>query len=112
MRILFSIFLILLTIPVAAQVSAAPQQNKIHGTWFHTGSDEDITLILRADGSGELDDEVIKYKIEKDKIVMTATENDEILVYKYSLQENSLTISGGDLDAPITFVRKDDQKKK
>jgi hypothetical protein len=97
---------------LAAQVSAPPQQNKIHGTWYHNSSDDDITLILRTDGTGEIDDEVIKYKIEKDKIVMTATENDEILVYKYTLQENSLTISGGDLDAPITFVRKNVQKAK
>ena len=107
-----SFLLILFTIPVYAQIGAKTQQNTIHGTWYHNSSNEEITLILRTDGSGEIDDEVIKYKIEKDKIIMTATENDEVLVYKYSLQENSLTISGGDLDAPITFVRKDVEKKK
>jgi hypothetical protein len=69
-------------------------------------------LILRADGTGEIDNEIIKYKIEKGTIVMTATEDNEVLIYKYSIQENSLTISGGDLEAPITFVRKDAQKKK
>jgi hypothetical protein len=112
MRILYSVFLILLTIPLAAQVSATPQQNKIHGTWYHHSSNEEFTLILRPDGSGELDDEVIKYKIEKNTIVMTATENNEILVYKFTLHENSLTISGGDLETPIAFVRKDVQKEK
>src|SRR5688572_29651307 len=100
MRILFPIFLILLTIPVAAQVNATLQQNEIHGTWYHNSSSEAITLTLRPDGSGEIDSEVIKYKIEKDTIVITASENEEILVYKFMLQENLLTISGGDLEAP------------
>ena len=95
-----------------AQISAKTQENKIHGTWYHNSSDEEIRLILRTDGSGEIDDEVIKYKVENNTIIITSIENDEVLVYKYSLQENLLTISGGDLDAPITFVRKTTQKTK
>jgi len=107
MRILFPIFLILLTLPMAAQKGVPPQQNKIQGIW-NTDSDGDrLTLKLNEDGSGEFDGEAIKYTIKDYKFIMTIVAEAQTIAYNFKLQENSLTISGGDLDEPVLFSRND-----
>ena len=102
MRILFPILLILFTITMAAQ---STQQNKIQGIWQTNSVEEKMILKLNADGTGEFEGEAIKYLAKDNKFTMTIVAEEQTIVYNYKLQENSLTISGGDLDEPVVFSR-------
>jgi hypothetical protein len=62
-----------------------------------------MTLMLNADGSGEFDGDAIRFSTQGDKL--TVTQNGTSNTYTYILSGNSLKLSGGDLDQPITFTR-------
>lgn len=105
MRILSTLFLTAITLSVFAQIGAKMQQNKIQGIWQNNSSGMQMTLILNADGTGEFDGEAIKYTTKDNKFNLMVDGGSQTLVYNYNLQGNSLTLSGGDLDTPITFSR-------
>ena len=62
-------------------------------------------MTLMADGTGEFGGEAIKYTAKDGKFTMIIIAEAQTLNYSYNLQGNSLTISGGDLEAPVTFAR-------
>lgn len=97
-------FVLICTISLA-QIGAKAQQGKLQGTWHNNSFGYQMTLILNADGSGEFDGEAITYATQGNKFTMTVVAEGETNVYTYVLEGNSLTVSGGDLDAPIAFTR-------
>lgn len=99
--------LVALIIPffLHAQIGAKVQQNKIQGTWTATVSDVEMTLVLNSDGTGTFDGDKIKYTAQNGKINLTIIRQSTTLSYNYTLKENTLTVSGGDLDSPVTFTR-------
>lgn len=99
--------LVALIIPflLHAQIGAKVQQNKIQGTWTATISGVEMTLVLNIDGTGTFDGDKIKYTAQNGKLNLTIIQQSTTLSYSYTLKENSLTVSGGDLDAPVTFNR-------
>ncbi|HEY3429252.1 MAG TPA: hypothetical protein VGK39_01165 [Cyclobacteriaceae bacterium] len=102
----FSILVFSIVITIAhGQIGAKAQQNKIQGTWLNNSFGYQMTLILNADGSGEFDGEAIKYTTKENKFNMTIVAEQQTISYNYNLQGNSLTVSGGDLEAPVTFTR-------
>jgi hypothetical protein len=107
MRILPAFFLVAISFSMFAQIGAKTQQNKIHGIWQSNSNGEQMTLILNADGTGEFDGEAIRYTAKDSKLTLNIDSETQALVYNYNLQGNSLTVSGGDLDAPFTFTRKE-----
>lgn len=88
-----------------AQIGTNVQQNKIHGTWKARLDGAEMILVLNADGSGSIDGDKIKYTIQDSKIIVTIISESETHSYDYTLQNNSLTISGGDLEEKVTFTR-------
>ena len=81
----------------------AQQQNTIQGVWANNDFGFQMTLVLNQEGSGEFDGDEIRYTTNGDKLNITQsgiTNN-----YTFILQNNALTLSGGDLDKPITFLR-------
>ena len=98
-----SIALILIGFSSLAQLGAKTQSAKIYGTWHNNTFGYQMTLILNADGSGEFDGEEIKFTIQSNSL--SITQEGIKTNYTFNLQNNSLTISGGDLDQPITFIR-------
>lgn len=84
------------------QIGAKTQQN-IYGIWHNNDFGYQMTLMLQADGSGEFDGEVIKQRIQGNQLFIT--QEGTTTSYQFVLSGNSLTVSGGDLDAPITFTR-------
>ncbi|MCW5909688.1 MAG: hypothetical protein KIT62_01380 [Cyclobacteriaceae bacterium] len=88
-----------------AQIGAKVQQgNQLTGTWQNSQFGYQMTLALHADGSGEVDGEMIKYTSQANKLSII-TQSGQTTVYTYALQGNSLTLSGGDLDGSIAFTR-------
>lgn len=106
MKKLIGIFIALI-IPflLHAQIGAKVQQNKIQGTWTAKISGVEMTLILNTDGTGTFDGDKIRYTAQNSKLNLTIIQQSTTLRYTYILKENSLTVSGGDLDSPITFTR-------
>lgn len=107
MKKLIGILVALITIPflLTAQIGAKVQQNKIQGIWTATVSGVEMTLVLNTDGTGTFDGDKIKYTAQNGKISLTIIQQSTTLSYSYTLKENSLTVSGGDLDSPVTFTR-------
>lgn len=94
----------LLAESAGAQIGAKVQQgSKIHGLWQNTQFGYQMTLLLNPDGSGEFDGEMIKYTTQNTKL--SITQAGQNTTYTFSLQANSLTLSGGDLDNALTFIR-------
>jgi hypothetical protein len=103
-KTLISITVIVLVTPAFAQIGAKIQQgDKITGIWQNTQFGYQMTLMLNENGTGEFDGESITYKAQAGK--MQITQAGQTTSYSYSLQANSLTLSGGDLDAAITLTR-------
>lgn len=94
MRIL--LFLLLIAFSADAQLA---------GTWKANDHGEQLNLILNADGTGELDDEPIKYIVKPGVITMTSLINSEVLTYNYVLNGNTLKVSGGDLEEALIFSK-------
>lgn len=100
---LFSVIFIVST--SLAQLGANAQPNKIQGIWLNNSFGYQMKLILNADGSGEVDGEPIRYTVTENKFTITIIEEGQTHVYNYTLRENSLTLSGGDFEEPVIFMR-------
>jgi hypothetical protein len=105
----FLLYIFLLPVVASAQIGAKTQQSKIHGIWQNSQFVYQMTLILNPDGSGEFDSEMIRYNQQGTKLSLV--QGGQTTVYTCVLQENSLTLSGGDLDQPVTFTRNGNQEQ-
>jgi hypothetical protein len=100
-----TILLFLLPVVLFAQIGSRVQAGKtsLAGKWTNNQFGFAMILQLNADGSGTFDEEKITY-------INTATslsvrQDGTTINYKYVLQNGQLTLSGGDLDAPVTFTK-------
>lgn len=98
-----TLILIFLSACTFAQIGSKVQSSKpqLIGKWSNNEFGFAMILELNSDGSGNFDGERITYTNTVSSL--SIKQAGEITVYKYSLQNNKLTLSGGDLDAPITF---------
>lgn len=98
------LLLLLISFSGNAQIGAkVQQQSKIHGLWQNSQFGYQMTLILNTDGSGEFDGEMIKFVTLGN--TLSITQNGATTKYIYTLQGNSLALSGGDLEGTINFSR-------
>jgi hypothetical protein len=100
---LLLIVMLITSITAASQIGAKTQQSKIYGIWTNNDFGFQMTLMLNADGTGEFDGEVIKFIVQGDKLQVT--QQGVTNAYTYLLQNNALTLSGGDLEKAIIFAR-------
>ncbi len=99
-----TLFLLFISMSGFAQIGAkVQQQSEIYGLWQNSQSGYQMTLMLNPDGSGEFDGEAIKFVVEAAKLSITQAGTTN--VYNCMLSGNSLTLSGGDLDANVVFTR-------
>jgi hypothetical protein len=105
MKTLAAFVFAFLAISATAQIGAKTQQNEIHGVWQNNSFGYQMTLMLNTDGTGEFDGESIKYIAKDNKFAMTIVAESQTINYNYNLQGNSLVVSGGDLEVPVTFTR-------
>ena len=94
--LLFELFLIVL---MSTSVSA--QQPPLVGSW--QSPDVGLKVTFNADGTGVLDGAPIKYTIRGAQLVVD--EAGTINIYTFKMDGNALTVSGGNLDTPLRFVR-------
>lgn len=97
---------------LVAAVSVSPAvlaADAIVGTWEHEAGGQRHVVTFDADGSGKMDDTKITWSISGQKLAIVA--NGDTNSYSFKLEGDSLVVSGGDLDAPMTFARKTTAKK-
>jgi hypothetical protein len=97
-------------IPVwAAPAPAHAQEDRtpdgLFGTWDFRGEGFVLTLTLRPDGTGVIEAEPMRYRVRGD-LIEIREEGEEPVQYRYRLSGDALTLSGGDLEQPGTFVRR------
>lgn len=92
----------LLTFSVNAQIGTKAKTS-LTGIWYNSDFGYQMTLMLNPDGTGEFDGETMRYKTTGNTLQLNIA--GATTSYNYELQGNSLNLSGGDLDAPITFTR-------
>ncbi len=100
------LFLVIINTSLFAQIGAKVQQqsqNKLTGIWQNSSQGFQMVLMLNEDRSGEFDGEAIHYAVVGSKLSIEAS--GVKTVYDFVLQINSLTLSGGDLQASLMFTR-------
>jgi hypothetical protein len=88
-----------------AQIGSKVQVSKtsLAGNWSNNQFGFAMILQLDNNGSGTFDGEKITYT--NTATTLSVKQDGEMTVYKYALQNGKLTLSGGDLDTPITFSK-------
>ena len=85
---------------VAAQGQGRPQ---LAGTWKAETPDGPRQVVIRADSSASYGDETVRWRVAGDSIHLAF--GDEWMVNGYHVKDKQLTLSGGDLEDPITLRR-------
>ena len=80
----------------------AGQNSALVGTWSGDFGGEPFQLILNTDGTGQMDGP-IQWQVQGNKLVIA--EDDGSTAYNFVLKRSKLTVSGGDLEAPLTLTR-------
>jgi hypothetical protein len=84
-------------------LTAQKPKAQLGGTWKAETPEGPRSVIIRADSSASYGDETVRWRLAGDSIHIAF--GDEWMVYKYDITGNRLTLSGGDLEDPITLKR-------
>lgn len=104
-NIMKTIIFLLFTMVGFAQIGQKIPNTKtgLTGTWVNKDFGYDMKLQLSDNGKGIFEDEAITYTVVGSKINMKFEE--ETIAYNFKLSGNTLTLSGGDLDNPVSFTK-------
>jgi hypothetical protein len=97
-------WLCLLFLTSGVQASAQQSSNLV-GTWVGKvqGFGVEMQFTLRADGSAELEGAEGRWRVQANRLLLT--QEGETVAYTFTLQGSRLTLSGGDLMAPMVLTR-------
>ena len=98
-----SLMLLMAASALTAQQPKTQSRVQLGGTWKAETPDGPRAVIIRPDSSASYGDETVRWRLEKDSIHIAF--GDEWMVYRYRLKGSRLTLSGGDLEDPITLKR-------
>jgi hypothetical protein len=93
----------ILALAGVSTLTAQKPRPQLGGTWKAETPEGPRSVIIRADSSASYGDETVRWRLAGDSIHIAF--GDEWMVYKYDIKGNRLTLSGGDLDDPITLKR-------
>jgi hypothetical protein len=79
------------------------QASDITGTWQADTPDGPQTVVVRADSSASFGEETVRWRVSADTVYIQF--GDEWVGYNFELDGDLLTLSGGDLEEPITLRR-------
>ncbi len=104
MRLVLMLFAAFAMLQAQAQIGAKARQiNQLTGVWQNSQFGYQMTLILNEDGTGEFDGESIRYTTQNSQLVVTQA--GQQTGYVYTLNDHTLTLSGGDIDGSKAFTR-------
>ena len=101
-RILFVAIMAVVAPTLAAQTRGA--RARLEGKWEARTDDGPRLIMVRADSSAQFGDQVARWRLVADSVWFTM--GDGVWnVYGLKVAGDKLTISGGDLDKPVTLRR-------
>jgi len=77
--------------------------NSLAGTWICNNAGQTLTLVLYSNSRGEFEGDEISYVQTEDKLTIKSATGST--TYSYKLNGTNLTLSGGDLNKPVTFSK-------
>lgn len=89
-------------LPVAA--AAQTPRPRLEGKWQARTQDEIRNIMVRSDSSAQFGDEVARWRVVGDSLWITVGDG-VWQVYGMKLEAEKLTLSGGDLEKPVTLRR-------
>jgi len=96
--------LVPLTLPSLAAQTAAPRRPRLEGNWQAKVDDAIRNIMVRNDSSAQFGEQVARWRIVGDSLWITLGDG-VWQVYGLKLESDKLTLSGGDLDKPVTLRR-------
>lgn len=88
-----------------AQIGAKVKSStSIEGEWSNQEYGYNMVLIIQSGGKGTFDGENMTYSVSGNQLMMNW--EGQVINYNFIVANNVLTLSGGDLDNPIKFIRK------
>lgn len=107
MRRSFALLIPLLgcTAALAAQTADPPASRaRLEGRWQAKTEDEIRNIMVRSDSSAQFGDQVARWRVVGDSLWLTLGDG-VWQVYGMKLDREKLTLSGGDLEKPVTLRR-------
>jgi hypothetical protein len=96
--------LLLVALPPAAVAAQGRTSRRLEGKWEAHTDDGPRLIMVRSDSSAQFGDQVARWRVVGDSVWFTM--GDGVWnVYGLKVQGDKLTISGGDLDKPVTLRR-------
>jgi len=98
-------FLALLCSTAAAPaVAQTAHRARLEGDWLARAGDELRHIMVRSDSSAQFGDQVARWRVVGDSLWITLGDG-VWQVYGMALRSDQLTLSGGDLEKPVTLKR-------
>jgi len=89
---------------LAAQTVSPPHRSHLEGKWQAKTEDEIRNIMVRGDSSAQFGEQVARWRIVGDSLWL-ALGDGVWQVYGMKLEGDKLTLSGGDLEKPVTLHR-------
>ena len=96
--------LTVLTTAAGAQSQAPALQARVAGNWQARAGEEIRNIMVRTDSSAQFGEELARWRVVGDSLWITLGDG-VWQVYGMKLRKDQLTISGGDLEKPVTLRR-------
>ncbi|HVH66538.1 MAG TPA: hypothetical protein VM716_01585 [Gemmatimonadales bacterium] len=98
--------LLLGVVPAGAQTPDPPRGrgHRLEGKWEARTDDEIRNIMVRSDSSAQFGDQVARWRVVGDSLWLTLGDG-VWQVYGMKLENDKLTLSGGDLEKPVTLRR-------
>lgn len=93
-----------LGIALAATAAQAQAPARVTGNWQARAGDEIRHIMVRADSSAQFGEQVARWRVVADSLWITLGDG-VWQVYGVKLAGDKLTISGGDLEKPVSLRR-------
>jgi hypothetical protein len=91
-------------LPAVAAAQTAARHPRLEGNWQAKAGDEIRNIMVRSDSSAQFGEQVARWRVVGDSLWLTLGDG-EWQVYAMKLSDATLTLSGGDLEKPVTLRR-------
>lgn len=96
--------LLLMLAALAAPLRAQSRASRLEGAWQARAGDAIHHIMVRSDSSAQFGDQVARWRVVADSLWLTLGDG-VWMVYGLALERDRLTLSGGDLERPVTLRR-------